>query len=173
MVTIFQIHKEPPKESELFLALQKPNKKFKVNLHSAPIKCVEWSRNGMKLFSADSSGTVVLTEFNSVQQVVKSFIILNETYDVIQLSFRQSYLLVSTVFRTTVCSCGQDGVWGAHQVGTKDRKVLCSAGGTFLSNLNPVKLVSSRPGQRLWLSNVTGNVEHTLLFKVLPSRSFK
>ena len=33
-------------------------------MHKSPVTTVEWSKNGMKLFSGDQEGTVVLTEID-------------------------------------------------------------------------------------------------------------
>jgi hypothetical protein len=33
-------------------------------LHSSPVTAIEWSMNGMKLFSGDKNGLVVLTEID-------------------------------------------------------------------------------------------------------------
>ena len=33
-------------------------------LHTSPVTAIEWSMNGMKMFSGDKSGLVVLTEID-------------------------------------------------------------------------------------------------------------
>ena len=34
------------------------------DLHQSPVTCFEWSLNGIKLFSGDTAGVVVCTEFD-------------------------------------------------------------------------------------------------------------
>lgn len=44
--------------------LQKLKSYSVAGLHQSPITCFEWSVNGLKLFSGDSAGAVVCTEFD-------------------------------------------------------------------------------------------------------------
>lgn len=62
-ITVFQI---PKKASDLLPEAMKPKDKpverFSIDgLHKGCVTCLEWSPCGMKLFSADKTGTVVLT----------------------------------------------------------------------------------------------------------------
>jgi len=45
-------------------------------LHNAAVTAVEWSKNGMKLFSGDKNGLVVLTEidFYMVSDITKNLL---------------------------------------------------------------------------------------------------
>lgn len=84
-VSVFQIQKEHPPDLNLVTPLTKPkpverfvtlyllylwsfiyyfNRYTIRDLHQNAIKSVEWSKNGMKLFSGDKAGVVVLTEFD-------------------------------------------------------------------------------------------------------------
>lgn len=54
------------------------------------------------------------------QHLSKSVEILNEAYEVVQLSYCQQNLLVSTVYRSIVCK--KEDKWKVCQVGKKDRK---------------------------------------------------
>lgn len=65
-ISIFQIPKSHP--DSLPENLKPKNKQVErytvTELHKAPISAIEWSKNGMKLFSGDKSGCVVLTEID-------------------------------------------------------------------------------------------------------------
>lgn len=65
-VTVFQIPKKPP--DSIPEALKPKNKaveRFTIDgLHNCRITAIEWSQNGMKLFSGDKNGVVVLTEID-------------------------------------------------------------------------------------------------------------
>lgn len=64
-VTIFQIEKEHPSELGPIAPKPKPIERFTIVVGARgnnPITCVQWSKNGMKLFSGDRAGKVVLTE---------------------------------------------------------------------------------------------------------------
>lgn len=66
-VNIFQIQKELPPDLNLMAPCtrQKPIERYTVrDLHQCAITCCEWSKNGMKLFTADRQGVVVLTELD-------------------------------------------------------------------------------------------------------------
>lgn len=111
-----------------------------VDMHKNPISALEWSKNGMKLFSGDKTGSIILTELDFylvsfyvcvsllvysselLQHVCKSIEILNESYEVVQLSYKQQYLLISTTFRSIICF--HSDKWKVCQVGKKDRKML-------------------------------------------------
>lgn len=110
-----------------------------VDMHKNPITALEWSKNGMKLFSGDKTGSIILTELDfylvscymfvlgwvllkiCLQHVCKSVEILNESYEVVQLSYKQQYLLISTTFRSIICF--HSDKWKVCQVGKKDRKM--------------------------------------------------
>jgi len=47
---------------------------------------------------------------------------LNEKYEIVQLSYSQQLLIVSTLFRSIVC-CYREDQWKVGQVGQKERKV--------------------------------------------------
>ncbi|KAL0273453.1 UNVERIFIED_CONTAM: hypothetical protein PYX00_006111 [Menopon gallinae] len=165
-ITIFQI----PKEKESAQSSTKPKKnqieRFTINgLHNGAVTNIEWSQNGMKLFSGDKNGLVVLTEIDFYMHLSKSVELLNEQFEIVQLSYCQQILLISTYYRSIIC----DGLnkWKVHQVGTKERKILGKFGATFSRTDNSQELViyASRPGHRLWLANSNGSVQQTLLFK--------
>lgn len=59
-----------------------------------------------------------------LQHVCKSVEILNESYEVVQLSYKQQYLLISTTFRSIICF--HSDKWKVCQVGKKDRKMWVS-----------------------------------------------
>lgn len=101
--------------------------------------------------------------------------ILNEAYDIVQISFNKPWLLISTVYRAIVCECDKEcGRWKVSQIGKQDRKILSEVGAAFIVRSRETSLVCARPGYRFWLSDTDGNVSQTLLFKdTLPKFSFE
>lgn len=66
-VSVFQIQKDVPPDLNLVAPCTKPKpiERYTIrDLHHSPISCCEWSKNGMKLYSGDRQGVVVLTEFD-------------------------------------------------------------------------------------------------------------
>lgn len=65
-INIFQIPKSHP--DNLPDSLKPKNKQVErytvTEMHGGSITALEWSKNGMKLFSGDKNGTVVLTEID-------------------------------------------------------------------------------------------------------------
>lgn len=79
-ISIFQIPKSHPESlPESLRPKNKQIERYTVSeLHNAPITALEWAKNGMKLFSGDKSGHVVLTEIdfymvNNVNNFVTCF----------------------------------------------------------------------------------------------------
>lgn len=169
MVTVFQIPKNPPDSLPDSL---KPKQKKQVErysisgLHNSAVTTVELSKNGMKLFSGDQDGLVVLTEIDFYMHLSKSSELLNEKYTVVQLSYQQGLLLVSTTLRTILVNRNENGK--VTQVGQKERKTLGKLGAVFGCKQNYVQdliIYASRPGLRLWQADKTGTVLKTLIFK--------
>ncbi|CAG9840353.1 unnamed protein product [Diabrotica balteata] len=172
-INIFQIPKSYP--DNLPDSLKPKNKQVErytvAGLHKASISAIDWSKNGMKLFSGDKNGGVVLTEIDFYMHICKSVEILNEAYEVVQLSYNQQRLLVSTTYRSIICQ--KLDKWKVAQVGTKDRKVLGNFGGIIYQHSEKPSdtcLYCTRPGLRMWISDVDGNVQKTLLFKELLTK---
>ncbi|KAK9294081.1 hypothetical protein QLX08_011176 [Tetragonisca angustula] len=169
VVTVFQIPKSPPDSLPDSL---KPKQKKQVErysisgLHNSAVTTVEWSKNGMKLFSGDQDGLVVLTEIDFYMHLSKSSELLNEKYAVVQLSYQQGLLLVSTTLRTILVNRNENGK--VTQVGQKERKTLGRLGAVFGCRQNYIQdlvIYASRPGLRLWQADKTGTVLKTLIFK--------
>lgn len=173
-VSIFQIQKELPAElsHEIAATLIEPKPIERYTIADAcrgAITCVEWSKNGMKLFSGDSHGVVVLTELDFGQHICKSMEVVNEKFGIIQMQFCSPWLLVSTLYRAIVCKPNETNEWKVSQIGRTDRKVLNEFGATFtptdVDHRKPPSIVCARPGFRFWLADVDGNVSHTFLLK--------
>ncbi|XP_063710081.1 WD repeat-containing protein CG11141 [Culicoides brevitarsis] len=166
-LSIFQIEKEHPPDVRVLLAKKpKPIERYTVNgVHKNTIKCLAWSKNGMKLFSGDKTGVVALTEIDYQSHTSHSKEIVNEFHEVVQLAVRETFLLCSTTFRTIICHKQQNDSWSVYQVGKKDRKTLCKLGAAFLGAKQSLSVITTRPGYRFWLSNLDGNVTQTLIFK--------
>nr|KAG5695187.1 hypothetical protein BaRGS_018309 [Batillaria attramentaria] len=103
--------------------------KFEVkSVHRHYVTCVEWSTNGMKLYSGDKTGHVVCTEVDFYQGQCKSLELLVEPpTEVVQLHYDHKVLLVSTKLRSFVCRL--DTTYEISQIGQKDRKVQNRLGG--------------------------------------------
>ncbi|XP_057323159.1 WD repeat-containing protein CG11141 [Microplitis mediator] len=169
VVTVFQIPKNLPESLPDSL---KPKQKKQIEryniggLHKSPVSSVEWSKNGMKLFSGDQDGLVVLTEIDFYMHLSKSSELLNEKYAVVQLSYQQGLLLVSTLFRTILVDRNHNSK--VSQVGQKERKTLGKLGAVFATRQTPIQepiIYASRPGLRLWEADKNGTVMKTLIFK--------
>lgn len=67
-LNVFQIQKEHPADLDLDMPLTqvRPIERYVIgDMHGgASVRCVRWAKNGMKLFSGDERGVVVLTEFD-------------------------------------------------------------------------------------------------------------
>uniref|UniRef100_A0A182JKM7 WD repeat-containing protein 55 homolog n=1 Tax=Anopheles atroparvus TaxID=41427 RepID=A0A182JKM7_ANOAO len=170
MLNIFQIPKIPPPDvcAELLLKA-KPIERYTVRgLHRSSICELVWSKNGMRLFSGDTAGAVVLTEIGYSSKTCQSREIINERYEIVQMDLHQGKLLVSSSFRTVICSPEDGGQrWRVAQVGKKDRKMLAPFGAVFATVHGKQQIVSTRSGFRLWLADNEGNVAQTLIFKEL------
>lgn len=179
-VTIFQIQKELPTElvtDKLAAALITPKPIERYTIKDAcrgPITCLEWSKNGMKLFSGDSHGVVVLTEFDFTQHISKSMEVINEKFAIVQMQFSSPWLLISTLYRAIVCRKNDvTNQWDVSQIGRTDRKVLNDFGAVFFTptendrhRKQSPQIVCARPGFRFWLADcIDGNVSHTFLLK--------
>ncbi|XP_035901473.1 WD repeat-containing protein CG11141 [Anopheles stephensi] len=172
-VNIFQIPKTPPPDvcAELLLKA-KPIERYTVRgLHRAGVCELVWSKNGMRLFSGDTGGSVVLTEIGYATKTCQSREIINERYEIVQMDLYRGKLLVSSSFRTVICSAEEEPEggqrWRVAQVGKKDRKMLAPFGAVFATVHGKQQLVSTRSGFRLWLADDEGNVAQTLIFKEL------
>uniref|UniRef100_A0A182MU76 WD repeat-containing protein 55 homolog n=1 Tax=Anopheles culicifacies TaxID=139723 RepID=A0A182MU76_9DIPT len=171
-VNIFQIPKTPPPDvcAELLLKA-KPIERYTVRgLHRAGVCELVWSKNGMRLFSGDTGGAVVLTEIGYASKTCQSREIINERYEIVQMDLYRSKLLVSSSFRTVICSPEEEEGgqrWRVAQVGKKDRKMLAPFGAVFASVHGKQQIVATRSGFRLWLADDEGDVAQTLIFKEL------
>ncbi|KAH8348562.1 hypothetical protein KR084_008721 [Drosophila pseudotakahashii] len=172
-VSIFQIQKELPRDLDLVAPCtrNRPIERYTIrDLHKCVVSCCEWSKNGMKLYSGDRQGVVVLTEFDYQAHLSKSVEILSEAYEIVQLSVQHSHLLVATLYRCIVCQLDAlTSQWTITQVGKKDRKQLIDCGAVFLKK--QAQLICGRPGLRFWVADAAGNVSKTVLFRDAVLRS--
>ncbi|VVC99096.1 unnamed protein product [Leptidea sinapis] len=158
-VTVFQIPKEHPENiPDTFKPKVEPKvERYTIgDLHKSEITAIEWSKNGMRLFSGDKNG-----------HLCKSMEIVNEQHEIVQLSYYQNALLVSSVYRSIVCE-RRDNRWHVNQLGKKERKSLCALGAVFQYSYacgGAANAYCARPGLRVWRADRSGNVLQTLLFK--------
>lgn len=174
-VSIFQIQKELPADllavhAAAALITSNPIERYTIkDAYRGAITCVEWSKNGMKLFSGDNHGVVVLTELDFGQHISKSIEVINEKFGIVQMQFHNPWLLISTLYRAIVCKFDETGHWKISQIGRTDRKVLNDFGAVFtptdVDQRKPPSIICARPGFRFWLADIDGNVSHTFLLK--------
>ncbi|CAG9795484.1 unnamed protein product [Diatraea saccharalis] len=169
-VTVFQIPKEHPENvPDTFKPKVEPKvERYTIgDLHKTMITAIEWSKNGMKLFSGDKNGVIIMTEIDFYMHLCKSMEIVNEDHEIVQMSYHQNTLLVSSVYRSIVCE-RRDSRWHVTQIGKKERKTLCPLGAVFQYSYacgGAAQVYCARPGLRLWRADRQGNVLQTLLFK--------
>lgn len=65
-VNVFRIFKESNTNfNHLSVSTTRPVERYVIrDLHRNAISCCEWSKNGLKLYTGDRQGIVVLTEFD-------------------------------------------------------------------------------------------------------------
>lgn len=173
-VNVFQIQKEHPSDLDIVAPLKPIERYIIKDLNLDDITALEWSKNGMKLFSGDRRGVILLTEFDFVAHISKSVEIINEAYSIVQIGFIYPWLLVSSIYRAIVCvhdgtnkqPAAESNAWRVTQIGTKDRKVLSKFGAVFTGmDRRAPNIICSRPGFRFWMADTEGNVSHTYLLK--------
>uniref|UniRef100_A0A8C3I321 Tectonin beta-propeller repeat containing 2 n=1 Tax=Chrysemys picta bellii TaxID=8478 RepID=A0A8C3I321_CHRPI len=134
-------------------------------IHKSSITALAWSPNGMKLFSGDDKGKIVYSALDLDQGICNSSLVLEEPSSVVQLDYSQKVLLVSTLQRTLLFYTEEKSV---KQVGTQPRKNTGKYGACFIPGLckqSDLTLFASRPGLRLWKSDVHGTVQATFILK--------
>ncbi|XP_051834288.1 tectonin beta-propeller repeat-containing protein 2 isoform X1 [Antechinus flavipes] len=134
-------------------------------IHKNSITALAWSPNGMKLFSGDDRGKIVFSSLDLDQGVCNSSLVLEEPSSIVQLDYSQKVLLVSTLQRSLLFYTEEKSV---KQVGTQPRKNTGKFGACFIPGLckqSDLTLYASRPGLRLWKSDVHGTVQATFILK--------
>ncbi|XP_067895062.1 tectonin beta-propeller repeat-containing protein 2 isoform X2 [Heterodontus francisci] len=140
-------------------------RRFDVGFHKSNITALAWSTNGMKLFSGDDQGKVVYAALDLDQGVCTPSVILEESSPIVQLDYTQKVLLVSTCLRSLLLYTEQNII---KQIGTQPRKSAGTFGACFIPGLckqTDVNLYASRPGLRLWKSDIQGVVQSTFILK--------
>ncbi|XP_069494200.1 tectonin beta-propeller repeat-containing protein 2 isoform X2 [Ambystoma mexicanum] len=138
-----------------------------VGIHRSSITALAWSPNGMKLFSGDEKGKIVYSALDLDQGSCNSSIVLEEPSAVVQLEYNQKVLLISTLQRSLLFYTEEKSV---QQVGTQPRKINGKFGACFVPGLcrqSDLTLYASRPGLRVWKSDVRGCVQATFILKDL------
>ncbi|CAG9563727.1 unnamed protein product [Danaus chrysippus] len=169
-VTVFQIPKEHPENlPDNFKPKVEPKvERYTIgDLHKSKITAIEWSKNGMRLFSGDKNGVIIMTEIDFYMHLCKSMEIVNEEHEIVQMSYYQNALLVSSLYRSIVCE-RQDAKWSVTQLGKKERKTLCGVGAVWQHSYargGGAAAYCARRGLRVWRADRDGTVQQTLLFK--------
>ncbi|XP_032882387.1 tectonin beta-propeller repeat-containing protein 2 isoform X2 [Amblyraja radiata] len=144
-----------------------------VGIHKSNITALAWSSNGMKLFSGDELGKVVYAAVDLDQGICSPTVILEDASSIVQLDYTQKILLVSTCLRSILIYTEQNVI---RQVGTQPRKIAGRFGACFIPGLckqTDINLYASRPGLRLWKSDVHGAVQSTLILKSIFTSGVK
>lgn len=138
------------------------------DVHHAPVTCVCWSLNAMKLYSGDTRGSVTCTEIDYEQHLCRSKEVHKEEHPVVQLDYVPQTLLVSTTKRTVICHCMKDST-RVVQLGNHERKSNSNFGACFgppqRYGERQVTVWACRPGMRLWKGTPDGVVLETLLLR--------
>ncbi|CAL8111418.1 unnamed protein product [Orchesella dallaii] len=173
IVTIFQIPRDPSQDnktstpSDFYNRKTKKSQRFLIQeLHKGAVTALEWSRNGMKLFSGDQTGHVVVTDIDYDLVQIRSSVLLCENYEIVQLSYTRRNLLICSTFRSIIYSLESKSF---NKVGSLQRKIMGKFGGLIVSSAweESPKVYSVRPGARLWVADLSGVVKHTIKFKEL------
>ncbi len=117
--------------------------------HSSVVTALTWARNGMRLFSGDDKGQVLLTELDFVSHTTTSGFLLRSDppSSVVQLSYQRRLLLVSTMDESFLVKVRDSE--GAQEntrkvgVGSRPRKHRGGYGAVFC-NSGDNKLLSVR-----------------------------
>ncbi|XP_039251985.2 tectonin beta-propeller repeat-containing protein 2-like isoform X1 [Styela clava] len=140
-------------------------------VHPAEITCMEWSSNGMKLYTGDRKGNIYLIERDFEKDKCNVILIHSERQAIVDLSYRHMILLISTTERTVLLHTNKSKNEGLKPIGSKPFRSGC-----FGSCFNPGSLSASdlqvfctRPGYRIWIADTEGRVTNTLLLKDLVS----
>ena len=70
--------------------------------HGRPVTALEWSMNGMRLFSGDEVGQVCVTEIDFASQTTLSRPVCREAGSIVQLSYSKPHLAVSSTERAVL-----------------------------------------------------------------------
>lgn len=162
-VNIFLVPKAFPLEFQN-VCPKRTKKRFIVrDLHKSSVKCVAWSRNAMQLFSGDTLGSVVLTTLEYGSNLIRSQEILNESYEIVQISVHRGDLLVCSTSRTILWRNQSDNSKATIiQIRSMEKDYLEKLGCAFLQN--KTEIICSLPGLKFSLADSLGNVKSTLLF---------
>ena len=140
------------------------------SVHARTITCLKWSNNGEKLFSGDLGGRVAASSIDFVMNEVSSRTLSNETCKIISLDYQfvdyqMRVLLVSTLSSTFAYNFQSGSETKLVRIGQKSREP-----GTFASTCLQtgvgragLKLVVVRPNDRVWISDLEGRVEKTVI----------
>ena len=148
------------------------------NIHRQSVTCLKWSKNGEKLFSGDEAGKIVESSVSFIFNEVSSREISEEMCEILSLDYlfadyNTRLLLVSTINSTFAYSFNSRNEKNLVKIGGRSRKT-----GTFASmclqtafGKAGVKFVVVRPKDRLWVTDVDGRVERTIILREAIKRS--
>ena len=146
--------------------------------HACAVTALEWSKNGMKLFSGDSSGKVALSEIDYPSKSSTLAEILEEDgHEVVQLSYAKQMLLVSSIEKTVLINTSSKD---SEIIGSKPRKYPGDFGGVLVNNADlrlnqEIEMFAVRPRNTLYHASAQENgenpaVKSTILLKSILER---
>ena len=136
-------------------------------LHNKRLTALKWSANGEKLFAGDKGGQLSVSTIDFFLSSVSSRVISKEDGEIFSLDYQSKLLLVSTIFSTFAYNFKTEESPEIVKIGVKPRKPGAFASCILQTGVGRagLKYVVVRPNDRLWVANVHGQVERTVILK--------
>ena len=148
------------------------------NIHRQSVTCLKWSRNGEKLFSGDEEGKIVESSVAFILNEVSSREISDERCEILSLDYlladyNTRLLLVSTINSTFAYNFNSRNEHKLVKIGGRSRKTGTFASMCLQTDIGKagLKFVVVRPNDRLWVTDVDGRVEKTIILREAIKRS--
>ena len=179
-LTLYQIPKPVKLEAGVpFPGTAQNIQQFRVsNIHRQSVTCLKWSKNGEKLYSGDVGGKIVESSVKFIMNEVSSREISDEkckilSLDYILADYNTRLLLVSTFNSTFAYSFNSRNEHRLVKLGERARRTGTYASMCLQTDFGKagVKFVVVRPNNRLWVTNVDGKVEKTIILGEAIKRS--
>eukprot|EP00090_Calanus_glacialis_P016034 TRINITY_DN25151_c0_g1_i1.p1 TRINITY_DN25151_c0_g1~~TRINITY_DN25151_c0_g1_i1.p1 ORF type:complete len:1282 (+),score=279.61 TRINITY_DN25151_c0_g1_i1:471-4316(+) len=174
-VAIFQIPKPvQPGIGAAFPGTAQNIQHFSIRgVHARSITALSWSLNGQRLFSGDKSGTVACSSIDFFQNSATSRLIVRGSQEILWLDYKQKSLLVSTLATSYLLNLEDSNKDVKCKIGDKERK-FGKFGGALMQmgvGKSGMKAIVVRPNNRLWMADLQGKVERTVILKEALVRS--
>ena len=143
------------------------------NVHDSKITSLKWSTNGEKLFSGDKNGCIVSSSIDFFLNSVSSRAISNEDSEIVALDYQMKTLLVSTITSCHAFCINSSSRNSRIKIGRNPR-IPGVYGSSFIqTNIGRkgLKMVIVRPNDRVWMTDLDGTVEKTVIFQQALGKS--